>query len=185
MNKMLVPFLITAFLFSCKNKELDSTKAYFSVVGYLKSEVKKMDSMPLQFTKITSEQNKTDTSVITKQEFHKYVNEFLSLPDIATPDKMDEYSEANDFDEILNNVLLMYTAKQEDEIVKNQTIMMQPDDIGNTHVKTILVTTEESDKDSTVVKNMTWHIDKRFQIVTKTNKPGQPEKITTTVISWQ
>src|SRR5678815_2912841 len=185
MNKMLVPFLITAFLFSCKNKELDSTNAYFSVVGYLKSEVKKMDSMPLQFTKITSEQNKTDTSVITKQEFHKYVNEFLSLPDIATPDKMDEYSEANDFDEILNNVLLMYTAKQEDEIVRNQTIMMQPDDIGNTHVKTILVTTEQNDKDSTVVKNMTWHIDKRFQIVTKINKPGQPEKITTTVISWQ
>ncbi len=185
MKKMLVPFLITAFLFSCKNKELDSTKAYFSVVGYLKSEVKKIDSMPLQFTKITSEQNKTDTSVITKQEFHKYVNEFLSLPDIATPDKMDEYSEANDFDEILNNVLLMYTAKQEDEIVRNQTIMMQPDDIGNTHVKTILVTTEQSDKDSTVVKNMTWHIDKRFQIVTKTNKQGQPEKITTTVISWQ
>jgi len=185
MNKMLVPFLITAFLFSCKNKELDSTKAYFSVVGYLKSEVKKMDSMPLQFTKITSEQNKTDTSVITKQEFHKYVNEFLSFPDIATPDKMDEYSEANDFDEILNNVLLMYTAKQEDEIVRNQTIMMQPDDIGNTHVKTILVTTEQNDKDSTVVKNMTWHIDKRFQIVTKINKPGQPEKITTTVISWQ
>lgn len=185
MNKMIVIFLISAFLFSCKNKELDSTKAYFSVVDYLKSEVKKMDSMPLQFTKITSEQNRNDTSVITKKEFHKYVDEFLSLPDIASPDKMDDYSEANDFDEVLNNVLLMYTAKQEDDIVKNQTIMMQPDDMGNTHVKTILVTTQQSDKDSTVIKNMTWHIDKRFQIVTKTNTPGKTEKITTTVISWQ
>jgi hypothetical protein len=185
MNKMLVPFLITVFLFSCKSKQLDSTKAYFSVIGYLNSEVKKMDSMPLHFTKVTSEQNTNDTSEITKKEFHKYVNEFLSLPDIATPDKMDDYSEANDFDEVLNNVLLMYTAKQDDEVVKNQTIMMQPDDIGNTHVKTILVTTEQSNKDSTVVKNLTWHIDKRFQIVTKINNAGQPEKITTTVISWQ
>ena len=43
----------------------------------------------------------------------------------------------------------------------------------------------QDNKDSTVVKNLTWHIDKRFQIVTKINKAGQPEKITTTVISWQ
>jgi|GEM_PF-2011192 len=185
MNKLLVLVLITASLFSCKNKKLDSTKAYFSVVDYLKAEVKKIDSLPLHFKKITTVENTNDTSVISNNEFHKYANQFLNLPDIASYDKMDDYNEANDFDEVLNNVLLMYTAKRDDEIVRNQTIMMQPDDIGNTHVKTILVTTLQTNKDSMVVKNMTWHIDKRFQIVTKTNKTGQPEKISTTVISWE
>src|SRR5215211_2106002 len=185
MNKLLVLVLIIACLFSCKNKKLDSTKAYFSVVDYLKTEVKKMDTLPLHFTKITTTESTNDTSAISQNEFHKYVNEFLNLPDIASSDKMDDYSEANDFDEVLNNVLLMYTAKGEDEIVRSQTIMMQPDDIGNTHVKTILVTAIQSNKDSVVVKNMTWHIDKRFQIVTKTSKTGQPEKISTTVISWE
>jgi len=185
MNKLLVLVLITASLFSCKNKKLDSTKAYFSVVDYLKTEVKKMDSLPLHFKKITTVENTNDTSVISKNEFHKYVNQFLNLPDIASSDKMDDYNEANDFDEVLNNVLLMYTAKRDDDIVRNQTIMMQPDDIGNTHVKTILVTTLQTNKDSMVVKNMTWHIDKRFQIVNKTNKTSQPEKISTTVISWE
>jgi hypothetical protein len=179
-------FVFVAFyLLSCKDKQPDSTKAYFSVVDYLKAEVKKMDTLPLNFTKISNEEGINDTSVITKKEFHNYVNEFLSLPDIASSDKMDDYNEANDFDEVLNNVLLMYTAKQDNEMVRNETIMMQPDDLGNTRVKTILVTALQSHKDSTVSKNMTWHIDKRFQIVTKTNKKDEPEKIKTIVISWE
>jgi len=185
MNKLVIALLIISCLWSCKNKKLDSTKAYFSVVDYLKAEVKKMDTLPLHFTKITTGDNTYDSSIITKKEFHSYAKEFLELPDIASPDKMDDYSEANDFDEVLNNVLLMYTAKKEDEPVRSQTIMMQPDDMGNTHVKTILVSGVQSSKDSTVTKNMTWHIDKRFQIVTKTNKSGQSEKISTIMISWE
>ena len=185
MNKLVIALLIISCLWSCKNKKLDSTKAYFSVVDYLKAEVKKMDTLPLHIIKITTANNTYDSSVITKKEFHSYAKEFLELPDIASSDKMDDYSEANDFDEVLNNVLLMYTAKQEDEQVRSQTIMMQPDDMGNTHVKTILVTAVQSGTDSTVTKNMTWHIDKRFQIVTKINKPGQPEKISTIMISWE
>lgn len=185
MNKLLVCFLIIAQLLSCKNKSLDSTKAYFSVIDYLKGEVKKMDTIPLQFKKITNASNTSDTTTITKSEFHKYAKEFLNIPDIASVEKMDDYSEVNDFDEILNNVLLIYTAKKQDDVVRNETVMMQPDDMGNTHVKTILVTTLQTDNDPTVEKNMTWHIDKRFQIVTKITNQGQPEKINTVIISWE
>lgn len=178
-------WLLIAFIASCKNKNLDSTKAYFSAVDYLKAEVKKMDSVPLHFIKITTVDSTSDTTTVTKNEFYKYAQEFTGLPDIASPEKMDDYSETNDFDEILNNVLLMYSAKKQDDIVRNETIMMQPDDIGNTHVKTILITAVNQDKNSSIEKNMTWHIDQRFQIVTKSSKPGQPEKISTTIISWE
>ena len=171
--------------FSCKNKKLDSTKAYFSVVDYLNTEVKKMDTLPLHFTKITTVDSTSDTVAITKKEFHQYAEEFLNLPNIASTDKMDDYTETNDFDEILNNVLLIYSAKKTDDEVRSETIMMQPDDEGNTHVKTILATTVDNGKDSTIEKNLAWHIDKRFQIVTKTSKPNQPEKINAVVISWE
>jgi len=186
MNKLLICILLTACLLSCKNKKLDSTKAYFSVVDYLKAEVKKMDTLPLHFTKITMiDSTASDSTTLSKEEFHQYAKEFFNIPDIASTSKMDDYTETNDFDEILNNVLLIYTAKKPDDEVRNETIMMQPDDQGNTHVKTLLVNTMESTKDSSVEKNMTWHIDKRLQIVTKTNKPNQPEKINTVVISWE
>lgn len=186
MNKLIICCWLAACFLSCKSKKLDSTKAYFSVVDYLKDEVKKTDTLPLHFKKIIQlDSTSPDTAAITKEEFHQYAKEFFNIPDIASTSKMDDYTETNDFDEILNNVLLIYTAKKPDDEVRNETIMMQPDDEGNTHVKTLLVHTIKSDKDSTVEKNMTWHIDKRFQIVTKTTKPNQPEKINMVIVSWE
>jgi hypothetical protein len=185
MNKLLIGLLILFFLLSCKNKKIDSTKAYFSVIDYLNAETKKLDSLPGHFRKITSSADRSDTTSITKEEFHKYANEFLQIPDISASNRMDGYSETSDFDEILNNVLLMYMAKNPEDEVRNETIMMQPDEQGNTHVKTIIVTTVKPENELTVEKNMTWHIDKRFQIVTKNSQPGQAEKIITTIITWE
>lgn len=185
MNKLLIGLLCIGCFFSCKNKHLDSTKAYFSVVDYLNGEVKKMDSLPLHFTKITTPDSSADTMTISRKEFHQYAKEFLDLPDISSSSKMDDYSETNDFDDILNNVLLIYTAKKPEDEVRSETIMMQPDDEGNTYVKTILVTAISNTKDSTIEKNMTWHIDKRFQIVTKVSKHNRPETISTVMVSWE
>jgi hypothetical protein len=185
MNKSIVCCLLIVCFLSCKNKKLDSTKAYFSVVDYIRTEIKKMDTLPLRFTKITTVNSTSDTIAITKKEFHEYADEFLNLPNIASMSKMDDYTETNDFDEILNNVLLIYSAKEPDDEVRSETIMMEPDDQGNTHVKTILATTANTSKDSTVEKNLTWHIDKRFQVVTKVSKSNQPEKITTVVVNWE
>jgi len=185
MNRIIAALLITLVLLSCKNKKLDSTKAYFSVVDYLNAEVKKMDTLPLHFKKIIKAGDKSDTSSITKEEFHNYAKEFLNLPDIASIKKMGDYAEANDFDEIMGNVLLIYTAKEPGDEVRNETVMMQPDEQGNTHVKTIIVTTVKNNDNEGVEKNMTWHIDKRFQIVTKTSLQGQAEKINTTIVSWE
>lgn len=144
-----------------------------------------MDTLPLHFIKITATDSTSDTTSTTKDQFRVSAKEFLDIPDIASANRMDDYAEANDFDEILNNVLLMYTAKNQEDEVRNETIMMEPDDQGNTHVKTILINTIHSGKDSTIEKNMTWHIDKRLQIVTKISKPGQPESINILVISWE
>jgi hypothetical protein len=185
MNKFLICLLLAIGFFSCKNKKLDSTKAYFSIVDYLRAEVKKMDTLTLHFTKISTIDSVSDTVAITKKEFHQYANEFLDIPNIASINKMDDYTETSDFDEILNNVLLMYTAKKQEDEVRNETIMMQPDDQGNTHVKTILAATLNTGKDATVEKNLTWHIDKRLQIVTKVSKNNQPEKISAVVVDWE
>ena len=185
MNKFVIGLLCTASILGCNNKKLDSTKAYFSVVDYLNGEVKKIDSLPLHFLKITAVDSTSDTTEATKEEFNKYAQEFLTIPDIATPRNMKRYTEANDFDETMNNVLLMYTPKEDDDVVRNETVMMEPDEGGNTHVKTILVTTVANSGDSTVEKNLTWHIDKRFQVVTKTSLNGQREKISTVIITWE
>jgi hypothetical protein len=185
MNKLLIGLVCTVSILACNNKKLDSTKAYFSVVDYLNSEVKKIDSLPVHFLKITTVDSTSDTNTTTREEFNRYAKEFLTIPDIASLRNMKHYTEANDFDETMNTVLLMYTPKEDDDVVRNETIMMEPDETGNTHVKTILVTTVQANEDSTVEKNLTWHIDKRFQVVTKTSKNGQRENISTVIITWE
>lgn len=185
MNKLIVFLFLTACFISCKNKKSDSTKAYFSVIDYLKGEVKKMDTLPLHFTKITTVDSTSDTVEITRKEFHQYADAFLNLPDISSSSKMDDYTEVNDFDEILNNVLLIYTAKNPEDEIRSETIMMEPNEDGTTHVKTILATAVSSESDSSTEKNLTWHIDKRLQIVTKLTKPNQPEKISTVMVTWE
>jgi hypothetical protein len=185
MNKLLIGLVCTVSILACNNKKLDSTKAYFSVVEYLNSEVKKIDSLPVHFLKITTVDSTSDTTTSTREEFNRYAKEFLTIPDIASLRNMKHYTEANDFDETMNTVLLMYTPKEDDDVVRNETIMMEPDETGNTHVKTILVTTVQGNEDSTVEKNLTWHIDKRFQVVTKTSKNGQRENISTVIITWE
>lgn len=184
MNKLFVGLLLSSVFVSCKSKP-DSTKAYFSVVDFIGSQVRQVDTTQLSFTKITTVDSSSDTSKITKEEFKRYAKEFLDLPDIASSDKMNEFKETNDYDETLGNVLLIYTPKKEDAEIRNETIMMQPDDNGNTHVKTILINIIKTSKDSTVEKNLTWHVDKRFQIVTKVDKTNQPEKVNTLIVQWE
>jgi hypothetical protein len=186
MNRSILLYAVLLTLtFSCKSKKsYDSTKAYFSVVSYLQAQVKQTDSLPLQFTKITMADSTADTSAISKDEFHTYAKEFLDIPDISSDENMDQYEEDNTFEDILNNVLLTYTAKNDKEEVRRETIMMEADEQGNTHVKTILINTIQVRGDAVVEKDMTWHIDRRFQIVTKTRKPNQPEKINTLIVKW-
>lgn len=186
MKKTIVYLIFFLFLFSCKNKKPDSTKAYFSVVDFINSQIKQIDSLPLHFTKmVIIDGAKTDTIQTTKEEFKFLSKEFTSIPDISSQSNMDDYKETSDYDETLGNVLLIYAPKKENEEVQNETIIMQPDEQGNTHVKTIFIKTIQSEKDATIEKNLTWHINNHFQIVTKTDKSNQPEKVNTTIIKWE
>lgn len=184
MKKWIACFFFIA-LFSCKNKRPDSTKAYVSAVEFVGGEIKKADSLQLQFTKIEATDGRSDTTAITKDEFKKLAKEFTSLPDISSTSRMEDYKEINDFDESLGNVLLIYTPLKENDEIRNETFMMKPDEQGYTHIRTILITTMKSTKDSTVEKNLTWHVDKRFQVVTKVSKPNGPEKISTVAVQWE
>lgn len=88
------------------------------------------------------------------------------------------------FDEQLQTVILTYTAKKDDAPVRKEDVMLVPNEKGDTHVKTIIIDWLKDEKDSAVEKNMIWEAGKSFFIVTKVNKPGQPEKIQKLEVNW-
>ncbi len=170
---------------ACKQKPRDSTENYFSALSFLQAQIKKIDTTRYTFTKIEVQDSISDTSVIQQQDFRKYANDFLTLPDISSENNRDHYDESNTYDEDLNNVLLTYTPKNEKEEIRRETIMLEPNESGESKVKTILINRIMVGKDSIVEKEMAWHVDKRFQIVTKITKGNQPENIKTRVVQWE
>jgi len=184
MNR-LTALLILLLLIGCREKKRDSTKAYFSVVEFLHGEISHMDTSHFTITKIETANGLSDTTIIPNRDFRKYANDFLTLPDISSEDKHELYDESNNYDEDLKSVLLTYIPKNDQEEIKRETLILQPNEVGNTDVKTILVNRFMPGKDSTVEKELTWHVGRRFQVVTKTSRGNEPEKIRTLVISWQ
>lgn len=184
MNR-LTALLILVLIIGCREKKQDSTKAYFSVVEFLQGEADKMDTSHYTLTKIETTNNVSDTSVIPNKDFRKYASDFLNLPDISAKNKREDYEESNNYDEDLQSVLLTYTPKNNQEEITRETMILQPNEVGNTDVKTILVNRIVPGKDSTIEKELTWHVGHRFQVVTKTSRGNEPEKISTLVISWQ
>ncbi|MFL5741709.1 MAG: hypothetical protein ACJ75B_15895 [Flavisolibacter sp.] len=188
MNKWITYFILLLALLSCKHKKKDRNEnkgPYFSVVSFIQSQVKNVDTSLYRITKIESSDSRSDTTIISREAFRECARDFLSLPDITSAKQKENYDESTLFDEVLNNVLLTYTPINPEDEIRRETVMLQPDESGNSQVKTIIVNQMISAKDSTVEKDLTWHVDRRFQVVTKVTKPNEPEKIRTLVVEWQ
>jgi hypothetical protein len=185
MNRRTSSWLLLLVLAGCGPKDPEEDKTYFSVVDFARGQVKKVDSSGVRITRILTEDGRSDTALIGKPEFRSYASEFTSLPDISTGSRKRHYEESNSYDDLMNNVLLSYTTSDPDEEVRRQTLMLEPDENGNTHMRTVLVNHIRAAGDSTVEKDLTWHVDRRFQVVTKVRRKDQPEKISVLVVKWE
>lgn len=185
MNQLMLSFLLSLLMISCTQKKKEKKDPLFSVVDFLKGQVRHMDSASFVLTRIEISEGRSDTSVIPKEDFRKYAREFLEIPDISVEDKRDDYDQANNYDDVLKNVLLTYTALEPEDEIRRETVMLDFTESGDTQPRTILINRLQSGKDSTVEKDMTWHVDRRFQIVTKIRKPGKEEKIKTLILKWE
>ena len=185
MKPFFVVLVLASAFASCKGKKKDADLPYFSVLNYIQAQVRHMDTSAYHFTLIETRNGVSDTAVLPGRQFRTYAKDFLSLPDISAKEKKRHYVESNTYDETLNNVLLTYTTEDPDEEVRRETVMLEAGTNGDTHPGTILVNLMRTSNDSTVVKDLTWHVGKRFLVVTKTSKPGQAEQIKTTQVKWE
>jgi hypothetical protein len=187
MNKFLIGFTCALCLLCCKNKKKNesSEAQFFPVVPFLKGQVKHIDTSLYRIVKVETIDSSTTTTYLKREEFRNYAKDFLELPDISSDKWKDDYEETKMFDDALNNVILTYTTTDEDNKVRREDVMLEPTNTsGNSEVKDIIINTLQSNKDSTVEKNMVWYVNKRFTIVTKIEKTGQPEKIIKLEIIW-
>lgn len=180
-----ISFLLIIGLIACKNKKKENQEAknIFSVVSLLQSQVKAIDTSGHLLTKIQSVNGHSDTQTISKDEFRNYAKEFINLPDISS--RGDNYEVSKSYDSLLNNLVVTYIATDPKEEVTRETILWEPDSLGNSQVKTIYVNRVQEVSDTIKEKELTWQMNRGFQIITKTQAPNQAEKVDIVQVQWK
>jgi hypothetical protein len=181
--------LATSFL-TCKTKKdnaaANGENSFFPAVSYIRGQAADIDTSLYRIIKIESTDSLVDTVFLKREEFRKYAKDFLELPDISSEKYRDDYQESKIYDDDLKSIILTYSTKERENEVQREDIMIepQPDEKGNSKVKTIIIDKWSTKGDSTVHKNMVWETDKRFLIITKVQLNNHPEKIRKMEVVW-
>lgn len=186
MKKFFICLLCILLFYSCKSKKKNAgaDATYFPVLSFLKGQASGIDTSLYRIVKVETTDSFSDTAFIARENFHEVAKDFFSIPDISSGKWKDDYKEDKMYDDVLKNVILTYTTTETDNEIKREDVVLEPNDNGNSEVKTIIINKWQSNKDSTIEKNMVWYVNKRFTIVTKIQKANSPEKIKTVQVVW-
>ena len=171
---------------SCKSKSKTEEKKYISVVSIINDQVKKIDTSMYSIIKIVSTDSlHSDTSYIPRENFRAEAKEFLETPDLSDKKKAKKFiEEPAVMDQLLNRVIVSYVPVKPDEEEFKKIELLATPQAGESQVNNIIITREISNRDSVLQKKMLWQVDKSFQIVTISQKPGKPQITTTTRLIW-
>lgn len=182
----LIAFLFILFLASCKHKE-EGKSNFISVVSLIRAEVAHVDTSLYPIVKtITYDSTHTDTFYIPREEFAKEAQDFLEIPDLADKKTAKRYiEEPPRYDESLGRVIFKYTpVKPENEEVKSQEFLATPVPGADAKINNVIIIREISNRDSFLQKKLFWQMNRSFQIITTSQKPGKPEVTTITKVAW-
>ncbi|MES2882981.1 MAG: hypothetical protein V4676_12600 [Bacteroidota bacterium] len=185
MNHYIFLLAIIVCLTSCSSKKKkESGEEIFPVSSFLQAQVKHVDTSLYRIVKVEKEDTNSIKTYVPREEFRKLANEFLQMPDIASDKWQDDYEETKMMDDNMN-AILSYNTTEKDNEVQRQDIILEPSNGQNAgKVKTIIAYLLKNNSDSSVIKNMVWYVNKRFTIVTKTQKSNQPQKVKTLEVIW-
>lgn len=171
---------------ACKEKEKEDEKKFISVLSLIEKQVAHIDTSLYAITKyVIKDSLHIDTLYIPREEFRSAAKDFLEIPDLSAKKVAKRYKEETRYDELLNRVIISYIpVNPEKEEIQKQEILVTPNIATGDKVNTILISRVINNRDGFLQKEMLWQMDKSFQVVTSAQKPGQPEVITTTKVTW-
>ena len=188
MKKFILLILSIAILTpSCKQKKEEEGKNFISILSLIRKQVAHVDTSLYPIMKIVyTDSLHIDTTYIPREQFAEAAKDFLNIPDLSDKKIAKRYKEDPAVqDEMLNRVVITYLPiNPEKEEIKRQELLATPIPGQEARVNNIIIVREISNKDSFLQKKMLWQMDKSFQIVTTSQKPGKPEITTTTNVKW-
>jgi hypothetical protein len=185
--QVIIIFISTiSFTFACKQK-VKKPESFISIVSIIKKEVADIDTSLYSIMKVVLiDSLHSDTSFIPREKFADVAQDFLDIPDLSDSKVAARYKkEPPLMEEMMNRVIITYLpVNPEKEEVKRQELLARPVLGEEARINNIIILREINNRDSFLQKKMLWQVGKSFQVVTTSQKPGKPEKTTTTKVTW-
>jgi hypothetical protein len=171
---------------SCKSKKKEPAKKYISVLSLIKSQVAHVDTSLYPIIRLDMKDSlHTDTTYIPREQFAALANDFLTIPDLADKKMAARYKEEVIYDQGYNRASIIYSPLDpKNEEVQLLQLIADPNEPADNNVKSIIIKKVIENRDSSVSKNLFWQMNNSFQIVTVSQKPGQPETTTVMKVTW-
>ena len=175
----LAVLLLAIFYCSCKQKKNDA----FPAIDFIKGQVADVDTSVYRILKLVSVTDSTyDTTYVKREDFKNLAKDFLETPDISKTFG-GKYTEERMMNNELGLAVFIATPRDEDLEVRRQEVRILPDP-PNDKVKSIYIEKVNGNKDSSILKRMTWYTDRKFQIITISQKKNEEEKTSVMQVIW-
>ncbi len=172
--------LVTLLIFLYSSCEQELPKSYFPFKDYLENELNDIDSLPIAIFKFSSSKEKTDTSIIDKQEFRKIVTGLLVL-DLQKEETSKTYKELVLEDTDIDNIAISYTTEEKENPIKQLQLNIKP---GTTTLKNFYVERIDKINDITITRKILWSSKQSVTITSIYYKENKLQNQLTEKYSW-
>jgi hypothetical protein len=167
---------------SLARKDSGKTPFFFPVADYLKSEIRRVDSLPVALKLFTTRAGHTDSAFISVAEFDKLARQFLpaELEDGSFEKK---FTETSFIDNASRNATFTYSTTDNSLPLQRVDVLTVPGTSSN-HVKSIYLEKDRTAGDSVILQKLYWNGQERLQIVTMIRIHGMDPKEQLTSVVW-
>jgi hypothetical protein len=161
----------------------DDTVNIFPVTSFLKAQLKRIDSMPVTPLKIITENGKSDSIWLKREDIRINATQFLSpLIDSSTMTSL--FSEKSFLDQTMNAFTFSYDPKTKlpDSInLTHWDVYMNPQ---TKNIYRIYLVKEKNDSGANIITQLTWVVNKWYSIRTISQLPNAQPKIKEEKMIW-
>lgn len=155
---------------------------FFPVDDYLEAEILSVDSMPMAFWKYVTHDNRTDSVLITTNDFNTLALQFLP-PEIRNGGLNKNFTETSFADRATQSITFTYTPVDKTLPLQRVDVLTTPG-VRAQEVKSIYMERNHTAGDSVILQKLLWRSKHGFTIVNRVRVKGQTPKEEQVRVSW-
>jgi hypothetical protein len=154
---------------------------FFPIADYLKSEIRRVDSLPVAFKLFTTRAGHTDSAFISVAEFNMLARQFLPA-ELENASFEKKFTESSFIDNATGSATFTYSTTDNSLRLQRVDVLTVPGANAN-HVKSIYLEKDRMAGDSAIRQKLYWKGEESLQIVTMVRIKGMdPEEQVISVV---